>query len=53
LIQGSQALRDEDTPAVGPGTEIAALFRETGLQKEISELCGHVLSARTPRSQLA
>jgi plasmid stability protein len=38
------ALRDEETPAAGLGTEIAALFRSTGLQEEISELRGHAVT---------
>jgi plasmid stability protein len=37
------ALRDEETPAVGLGSEIAAPFRNNGLQEEIPELRGHVL----------
>jgi plasmid stability protein len=35
------ALRNEETPARGLGTEIASLFRETGLQNEIPEIRGH------------
>ena len=34
------ALREEE-PARGLGTEIAALFRDCGLQEEIPELRGH------------
>jgi plasmid stability protein len=34
------ALREEE-PAGGLGTEIAALFRDRGLQEEIPELRGH------------
>jgi plasmid stability protein len=34
------ALREEE-PARGLGTEIAALFRDRGLQEEIPELRGH------------
>jgi plasmid stability protein len=37
------ALRDEDTPASGLGTEISALFRETGLQEDIPEIRGHAV----------
>ncbi len=41
------ALRAEDTPATGLGTEIAALFRETGLQDDIAELRGHPITPAT------
>jgi len=34
------ALR-EDTPTTGLGTEISALFRETGLREDIPELRGY------------
>ncbi len=35
------ALREEDTPATGLGTAIAALFSGIGLQEDIPELRGH------------
>ena len=35
------ALREEDTPATGLGTAIAALFSPLGLQEDIPELRGH------------
>jgi plasmid stability protein len=35
------ALRNEETPAGGLGSEIAALFREKGLEEEIPELRGY------------
>ena len=35
------AAHDEDLPAGGLGTEIAALFAKTGLTTEIPELRGH------------
>jgi len=38
------ALREEETPSAGLGTEIAALFRNNGLQEEIPELRGHVIT---------
>ncbi len=38
------ALRDEDTPTTGLGTEIAALFRGAGLQEDIPELRGHAVT---------
>jgi antitoxin FitA len=41
------ALREEDTPATGLGTEIAALFREAGLQEDIPELRGHAVTPTT------
>lgn len=37
------ALREEGAPAAGLGTEIAALFRETGLKEDIRELRGHAV----------
>lgn len=37
------ALCREDTPATGLGTEIAGLFRETGLREDIPELRGHAV----------
>ena len=39
------ALREEETPAAGLGTEIAALFCSNSLEKDIPELRGHALSA--------
>jgi plasmid stability protein len=41
------ALREEDTPAAGLGTEIAALFRQNGLQEDIPELRGHAVRPAT------
>lgn len=41
------ALREEDTPATGLGTEIASLFREAGLQEDIPELRGHAVTPTT------
>ena len=38
------ALREEDAAPGGLGTDIAALFRETGLQEDMSELRGHTVS---------
>jgi antitoxin FitA len=38
------ALREEETPAAGLGTEIAALFRDVGLDAEITELRGHTVT---------
>ena len=35
------ALRDSEVSASGLGTEIAALFAESGLEEEISELRGY------------
>ena len=35
------ALRNEENPPCGLGTEISHLFRETGLQEEIPEVRGH------------
>ena len=37
------ALREEETPAAGLGTEIAALLRNHGLQEDIPELRGHTV----------
>ena len=37
------ALREEDSPAGGLGTDIAALFRGVGLEEEIPELRGHTI----------
>ncbi len=38
------ALREEDSPAAGLGTDIAALFSETGLREDIAELRGHAVT---------
>jgi antitoxin FitA len=38
------ALRDEDKPTTGLGTEIAALFRDAGLEEDIAELRGHAVT---------
>jgi plasmid stability protein len=38
------ALRQEDAPAGGLGTDIAALFRETGLEEELPELRGYTIT---------
>ena len=35
------ALREEDTPVVGLGSQISSLFRDAGLPSEIPELRGH------------
>jgi plasmid stability protein len=35
------ALKQEDVPGCGLGTEIAALFREAGLEKDIPEIRGY------------
>ncbi|HZD48073.1 MAG TPA: Arc family DNA-binding protein [Silvibacterium sp.] len=37
------ALKQEDTPVTGLGTEIAALFGGIGLDEEIVELRGHTV----------
>jgi plasmid stability protein len=41
------ALREEGVPVTGLGTEIAALFRATGLEQDIAELRGHVVTPAT------
>jgi plasmid stability protein len=41
------ALRQEDTAAGGLGTEIAGLFRATGLREDIPELRGHAVAPAT------
>jgi plasmid stability protein len=41
------ALREEDSPAAGLGTGIAALFSETGLHEDITELRGHAVTPAT------
>lgn len=37
------ALRQEDTPAAGLGSEIAGLFREAGIREDIPEFRGHAV----------
>ena len=37
------ALREEEPPADGLGTAIAALFRNSGIAEEIPELRGHAI----------
>jgi antitoxin FitA len=37
------AVGEEETPAGGLGTEIAALFSKHGLTAEIPELCGNMV----------
>ncbi len=39
------AVKDEDTPARGLGTEIAALFAGKGIDADIPELRGHEIRA--------
>ena len=41
------ALREEETSSAGLGTEIAALFRDHGLQEDIAELRGHTVTPAT------
>ena len=41
------ALREEEVPAAGLGTEIAALFSKTGLEEDIPELRGHAVTPAT------
>jgi plasmid stability protein len=41
------ALKEEDTQAGGLGTEIASLFSKIGLDAEIPELRGHVITPAT------
>jgi hypothetical protein len=38
------ALKHEDAPGSGLETEIAALFSETGLEKDIPEIRGHLVT---------
>lgn len=38
------ALREEDAHAGGLGSEIATLFRESGLKQDIPELRGHTVA---------
>lgn len=37
------ALREDDTPALGLGTAIAKLFQDAGVEDEIPELRGHII----------
>jgi plasmid stability protein len=39
------AVHEEETPAAGLGTEIAALFAKAGLNSDIPELRGHSIRA--------
>ncbi len=41
------ALREEEAPAGGLGSEIAALFRDTGLEQDIAEIRGHAVTPAT------
>ena len=41
------ALRKENAPSTGLGTEIAALFRGNGLTEDIPELRGHTVTPAT------
>ncbi len=41
------ALHDEEEPAGGLGTEIAALFAKAGLRSDIPELRGHKIKPAT------
>jgi plasmid stability protein len=41
------ALKLEDVPGSGLGTEIAALFSDTGLEKDIPEIRGHSVTPAT------
>jgi plasmid stability protein len=41
------ALREDDSPAGGLGTEIASLFTRIGLEADIPELRGHVVTPAT------
>jgi antitoxin FitA len=41
------ALKHEDLPGGGLGSDIAALFRETGLESDIPELRGHSVTPAT------
>jgi plasmid stability protein len=38
------ALKEEDSPAGGLGTEIASLFTRIGLEADIPELRGHAIA---------
>jgi plasmid stability protein len=41
------ALREDESPAGGLGTEIASLFAKVGLEADIPELRGHVIRPAT------
>ena len=41
------ALKDDESPAGGVGTEIASLFTKVGLEADIPELRGHVIRPAT------
>jgi antitoxin FitA len=41
------ALKEDESPAGGLGTEIASLFAKVGLEAEIPELRGHVIRPAT------
>ncbi len=41
------ALKEDESPAGGLGTEIAALFTKVGLEADIPELRGHVIRPAT------
>jgi antitoxin FitA len=41
------ALKEDDSPAGGLGTEIASLFTRIGLEADIPELRGHVVTPAT------
>ena len=41
------ALKEDETPARGLGTEIASLFSKIGLEADIPELAGHALMPPT------
>jgi antitoxin FitA len=41
------ALKDNESPAGGLGTEIASLFTKVGLEADIPELRGHVITPAT------
>ena len=42
--------QEDDAPGSGLGTEIAALFSETGLEKDIPEIRGHSVTPATVES---
>jgi antitoxin FitA len=41
------ALKEDESPAGGLGTEIASLFTKVGLEADIPELRGHVIRPAT------
>ena len=41
------ALKEDDSPAGGLGTEISSLFTKIGLEADIAELRGHVITPAT------